>query len=158
MKPYLILVFFAFMTLTACNRNVLFDSNESVNEKGWSMYEKIIFELDIKDTVSKYNFALNLRHTTDYQHPNIVFFITTIYPDHSVTQKDTIECYLATPDGNWIGKGNGKIKDNRFWFARSVRFPQIGRYTFEIEQATRDTNLTGVSDIGLHIEKPNTTK
>jgi gliding motility-associated lipoprotein GldH len=138
---------------TACNSNVFFDESKKINKEKWNYNEKVMFELNVLDTVSKYNFAVNLRHTTDYPYSNILFFITTIYPDRSVTQRDTIECYVANSDGSWKGKGSSKIKDNRFWFARNVQFPQKGQYTFEIEQATRDTNLVGVSDVGLHIER-----
>jgi gliding motility-associated lipoprotein GldH len=150
---YILTTAILLLALTGCNSNVLFDRSESVNENGWkSKGEKIVFELDIKDTVTKFDFAINMRNTTDYSYSNIIFFVTTIYPDRSVTQRDTIECQVANPDGTWKGKGSGKLKDNRFWFARNVKFPQKGRYTFEIEQATRDTNLAGVSDVGLHIE------
>ncbi|MDR0790383.1 MAG: gliding motility lipoprotein GldH [Bacteroidales bacterium] len=152
MKRHYILLFFALVALSACNSNVLFDKNESIDDKGWSIGEKVSFELNIEDTITKYDFAINLRNTTDYPYSNVLFFITTIYPDNSVSRRDTVECYVANPDGSWKGKGSGKLKDNRFWFARSVQFLQKGNYTFEIEHAMRDTALTGLTDIGLHIE------
>ncbi|MDR0971767.1 MAG: gliding motility lipoprotein GldH [Bacteroidales bacterium] len=135
-----------------CNNNIVYDETQKVNEKGWNMNEKKIFKVDIQDTIQRYDFAINLRNTTQYKNSNIFFFIKTIYPDNSITLCDTIECYLTYLDGSWVGKGSGRLKDNRFWFSHSVTFPQKGEYVFEIQQATRDTNLIGISDIGIHIE------
>lgn len=140
---------------TSCNPDVVFDENKKVSEKGWNMNERIEFEVDIKDTLRLYDFAINLRNTTDYPNSNIFFFIKTIYPDGSITKCDTVECYVAYLDGTWTGKGSGRIKDNRFWFTQKVIFPMKGVYRFEVQQATRDTNLVGISDVGLHIEYHN---
>lgn len=150
----LTLVFVSYI-LISCNPNVVFDETKKVNEKGWNMNDIVEFEVEIKDTLRLYDFAINIRNTTDYPNSNIFFFIKTFYPDGSITKCDTVECYLAYLDGSWTGKGSGRIKDNRFWFTQKVIFPMKGTYRFELQQATRDTNLVGISDIGLHIEYHN---
>lgn len=144
-----ILISFIF---ASCNPNVVYDENKKINEKGWNMNDRVEFDVDVKDTLRLYDFAINLRNTVEYPNCNIFLFIKTTYPDGSITKCDTVECYLAYLDGTWTGKGSGRIKDNRFWFTQNVVFPQKGKYRFEIQQATRDTNLVGISDIGLHIE------
>lgn len=158
MKTYSIKILFVLMfvcLLASCNSNVIFDKNTKVDNKGWNMIDRKTFEVDIdqKDIAYDYKFAINLRHNTDYKYNNIFFFITTIYPDGSVTKRDTVECILSSLDGTWKGKGNSDIKDNRFWFAKNVKFAQKGKYIFKVEQATKDTLLQGVEDIGLHIER-----
>lgn len=139
----------------SCNSDVAFDKSSKIDTKGWNMTDRKAFEVELsqKDIAYSYRFAVNLRNTTEYKYNNIFFFVTTIYPDGSITRKDTIECILSNPDGTWKGKGNSYIKDNRFWFAQNVKFPQKGKYIFKIEQATKDTVLTGIKDVGLHIEK-----
>ncbi len=146
---------FVFIFLSSCNSNVMFDKSEKIKNSSWDMKEKKSFVVKVKDTDKPYTyrFALNIRNTTDYKYNNIFFFITTIYPDGSITKKDTIECELTYRDGTFKGKGNSDIKDNRFWFAQNVRFAQSGEYVFKIEQATKDTILEGIKDIGLHIER-----
>jgi len=52
-----------------------------------------------------------------------------------------------------VGKGTGKIRDNRILLKEHLRFPSRGDYTFEIEQAMRDISLKGIEDIGIRIEK-----
>jgi gliding motility-associated lipoprotein GldH len=47
----------------------------------------------------------------------------------------------------------GDIWDNRALFRERMRFPQSGRYTFEIEQAMRQNPLPQIMDVGLRIER-----
>ncbi|MBP3254155.1 MAG: gliding motility lipoprotein GldH [Bacteroidales bacterium] len=153
-KTLLALLLFAVL-FASCNSEVMYDSSSSIAKSQWNMNEAKMFTVKVsdKDIKRNYRFAINIRNTTDYKYNNIYFFITTVYPDRSITKRDTVECILAYPDGTWKGKGNSDIKDNRFWFAKNVKFPQVGEYVFKIEQATKDTVLLGVKDIGLHIEK-----
>ena len=151
----LIILFALLVTLVGCNPDLVYDENKEINPKGWNMNDRAEFEVEILDTMRLYDFAINVRNTIDYPKTNIFFFIKTTYPDGSITQRDTVECYLAYLDGSWTGKGSGRIKDNRFWFTQKVIFPQKGKYKFEIQQATRDTNLVGIANVGLHIEYHN---
>lgn len=139
----------------ACDGQVVYDENKKVDSEKWDMNDKLFYEVDIRDTAARYKVAVNVRNSTDYPYSNVYFFMNTILPDGSLTRRDTIECYLAYPDGTWKGKGSSKIKDNRFWIAKNVRFEQKGRYVFELYQATSDTLLKGIMDVGLHIEYQN---
>ena len=112
----------------------------------------ISYEVDITDTIKSYKLAINIRNTIEYPYSNIYFYMNTILPNGKVTKCDTIECYLAYPDGTWKGKGNSKIRDNRFWIAKNIKFEQKGKYTFELRQATIDSTLKGICDVGLHLE------
>jgi gliding motility-associated lipoprotein GldH len=67
--------------------------------------------------------------------------------------KDTLECELADYSGKWYGKGIGSVKFNRFMFRKGMRFRASGKYVFELEQAMRVRDLTGIRDIGLRVEK-----
>lgn len=151
LKLYFVLPLLLFLAVS-CNSKVVYDENKTVDSKSWKAEDKIFYEFDLKNTSSKYKIALNVRNTVDYPYNNIYFFMNTILPDGSITRTDTIECYLAYPDGTWKGKGSFDVKDNRFWIAKNVEFKQKGRYVFEIYQATSDSSLVGIRDVGLHIE------
>lgn len=142
----------ALVVFSSCNSKLVYDDNQQVSQDAWKTNDKLYYEVDIKDTTQAYKLAINIRNTTDYPYSNIYFYLNTILPDGKVTKKDTIECYLAYPDGTWKGKGSSKMKDNRFWIAKNVKFDQVGKYIFELRQATTDSTLKGISDIGLHIE------
>jgi gliding motility-associated lipoprotein GldH len=137
---------------SACNNNVVYDENKEVDQQAWKTIDKLYYEVDITDTIKDYKLAINIRNTIEYPYSNIFFYMNTILPNGKVTKCDTIECYLAYPDGTWKGKGSSKIRDNRFWIAKNIKFEQKGKYTFELRQATVDSTLKGICDVGLHLE------
>lgn len=137
---------------SACNNNVVYDENKEVDQQAWKTIDKLYYEVDITDTIKDYKLAINIRNAIEYPYSNIFFYMNTILPNGKVTKCDTIECYLAYPDGTWKGKGSSKIRDNRFWIAKNIKFEQKGKYTFELRQATIDSTLKGICDVGLHLE------
>ena len=137
---------------SACNNNVVYDENKEVDQQAWKTIDKLYYEVDITDTIKDYKLAINIRNTIEYPYSNIFFYMNTILPNGKVTKCDTIQCYLAYPDGTWKGKGSSKIRDNRFWIAKNIKFEQKGKYTFELRQATIDSTLKGICDVGLHLE------
>jgi len=143
---------FLVLLMASCNTGVFYDQNNEVDPDGWEQDKTEKFTVDIQDTLTAYDFYLNLRHTTDYKYSNIYFFITTEFPDGRMA-RDTIECMLADNKGKWYGKGSGKIKDNRILVRRNVLFGFPGKYTFSFEQAMRERRLKGVTDIGIRFEE-----
>jgi len=142
----------ALLVLISCNSDVLFDDTKRIPGDVWNQYEKVLFEVPVMDTVNRYKFYLNIRHNSDYRYSNIHLFISTLFPDGRKA-RDTVECILARPDGKWLGKGITGIKDNQVLLRTGLIFPEAGMYSFELEQAMRQENLEGITDIGLRIEK-----
>ena len=141
----------AFCILTACNNNVYYSEHIDVDEDGWNMYDEKHFNVDVDDIMHTFNFYVDLRNTNDYPYSNTFLFIKTTFPDGGIAL-DTMECPLANPDGQWYGKQSGKYIDNRYFLRKNVIFPDMGKYTFSIAQATRDTNIMGIKDVGIVIE------
>ena len=141
----------ALFTLCACNSGVYYSEHLDVDKDGWNMSDEKIFNVDVDDTLRLFNFYVDLRNTNDYPDCKTFLFVKTTFPDGGMAL-DTMECPLANPDGQWYGKHSGKYIDNRYFLRKNVIFPQKGRYTFAIAQATRDTNLVGVKDVGIVIE------
>ncbi len=56
-------------------------------------------------------------------------------------RKDTVNLILATPEGQWTGKGSGSIRELRLLYKSQTRFGQPGVYNFSIEQAMRKAEL-----------------
>jgi gliding motility-associated lipoprotein GldH len=78
-------------------------------------------------------------------------FLHTTFPDGNQTH-DTIELVLSYPDGRWIGKGSGSMRDNNILLNNNLHFPAKGNYRFEIEQAMRESVLEGITDVGIRFE------
>ena len=142
----LVLLFFASCTSESFNKRTV------IPEAEWRQEDRVAFDVDINDTVSLYRFGIGLRHLENYRYSNLFVFLHTRMPNGNVTH-DTIECTLATPEGRWIGKSSGSMRDRVVPLNDNLLFPMHGTYHFEIEQAMREPVLKGISDIGLYIEK-----
>lgn len=156
-NPAIKIIWYLFLLLpvlifVSCDQNGVFEKNETIPKAAWSASHKVGFDVEIKDSIQLYNFYLNLRHNTDYEYSNLYLFIGMTYPDGNYT-RDTIELILARPDGKWIGKGFGKLKENNILIKRGVVFPMTGNYRFEFEQAMRTQELKGIEDVGIRLEK-----
>ena len=138
------------VAITSCT-NDSFNRRTVIPEAEWRQEERVTFDVDIIDTVSAYAFGIGLRHLENYRYSNLFVFLHTRMPNGNVTH-DTIECTLATPEGRWIGKSSGSMRDLTVPLNENVMFPLSGTYHFEIEQAMREPVLKGISDIGLYIE------
>jgi len=139
------------LAFTACT-NDSFDKRTVIPEAEWRQEDRVAFDVDINDTVSGYEFGIGLRHLENYRYSNLFVFLHTRMPNGNLTH-DTIECTLATPQGRWIGKSSGSMRDLTVALNENLQFPLAGTYHFEIEQAMREPILKGIADIGLYIEK-----
>ena len=149
---FLASLWFLVFLFIACDSKRFYEENKVIPEGVWNRSNKIHFEVNNIDTTGHYTFFLNVRNSLDYPYCNLYLFLTTLFPDGN-TGKDTVECQLAEYSGKWYGTGAGSVKFNRFLFQKNVRFNYKGTYTFEVEQAMRVTDLKGITDIGIRIEK-----
>ena len=150
---HLTVLFFLFLLIfNSCGPGVLVDRNKKIENAVWKSADIIKFSVSIPDTLQLYNIYINIRNSTDYKYSNIFLFLKTFYPNRMYSI-DTIECLLADDSGKWLGKERGKMVDNRILFRRGIRFKLSGNYSFEFEQAMRDTDLNGIEDFGIRIEK-----
>lgn len=149
---HILIAMFAVVLLLSCNRNTVFQDMVAIPYSSWDVSHIILFETDMTDTLQLYEISLLIRNTTDYPYSNLFLFLDIIFPDNRML-RDTVECILAHKDGKWTGRGFGKIRSNEFLFRDEVWFPVKGTYSFRIQHGMRDTLLTGVSDVGIRIDK-----
>ena len=129
-----------------------FDQRKVIPEAKWATENRVPFDVTVNDTLGIYSFGMSLRHMENYRYSNLYVFLHTTMPNGNITH-DTIQCLLAAPDGRWVGKSSGSMRDLRVTLNPALRFPLTGTYHFEIEQAMREPVLKGISDVGLFIEK-----
>ena len=139
------------VVLSACHHQG-FDQRVVIPEAAWAVENRIPLDVTVNDTLGIYTFGLCLRHLENYRYSNLYIFLHTRMPNGNTTH-DTIQCLLATPEGRWVGKSSGSMRDVKITLNPNLRFPLEGSYHFEIEQAMREPVLKGISDIGLFIEK-----
>ena len=147
-----LLIALLIVVAVSCGKPPLIDKSMEVSETAWDVKEKLKIEVQIDDTTSTFNFYVNVRNTTDYKNSNFFLFIKTTFPNGQIAI-DTLECPLADMQGKWYGKGNGKIKDNKYLLKKNAIFSMKGKYLFEIEHAMREKQISGIKTIGFRIEK-----
>lgn len=143
---------FGGLLLVSCGKGVLYEQNARIEDDQWKSSKPALFEVIVEDTVQGYDFFINLRNTGDYRFSNMYLFIQTTFPDGK-TIRDTVECIMASPEGEWLGSGVGDLHEQSILFKRAVNFPSKGKYRFELTQAMRQDPLPGIADVGLRIEE-----
>ncbi|MBE0649318.1 MAG: gliding motility lipoprotein GldH [Bacteroidales bacterium] len=152
-KPLNVIPVLLVMLLVSCSSGVLFDQTANVDGH-WYKDNPKDFEVMVPDSLTTYNFYLNVRHTRDYGYSNLYLFLQTRFPNGHIT-RDTLQLILANNAGKWLGKGWGSVKEDQILLKRNLRFPMKGNYEFTIWQAMRADTLKGVRNIGLRFVRSN---
>ncbi len=150
-RSRLLVLALAVVTLIGC-RNILFQESRPVPNRIWEIGNTISFDVEVIDTMTGYDFYIDLRNEATYQYANIYMFVNTTFPSGK-TATDTVECFLADQSGRWLGSGLGDVVDNHILFKQNIRFPTAGTYTFAFEHGMRNEALPSIMDVGISIEK-----
>lgn len=151
MKKILPILTLMMMLFASCG-NGSYNERIIIPNAEWAQENKVTFDVAVSDSTCGYIFGLDMRHLENYRYSNLFVFLHTTFPNGNITH-DTIECTLAMPDGRWIGKSSGSMRDLHIPLNENLRFPLCGNYHFEIEQAMREPVLKGITDIGIFIEQ-----
>ncbi|MGY6562003.1 MAG: gliding motility lipoprotein GldH [Luteibaculaceae bacterium] len=139
------------LCFSACGNHSFFAETEDFSGKTWHVDNKPTFSFEVNDTISKFNFHIVLRNNEEYEYSNLFLFLKTDFPNNKYSI-DTLECILARPNGEWLGKGFGAVKTNKIIYAQAKRFPISGTYTITLEHAMRQEKITGILSAGITIE------
>ena len=139
------------ISIVSCDKSVYYDHNETIEKEEWRTDHILKYEIDIKDTMDVFNMFIHVRNQIDYAYCNLFLFVNTTFPNGQMA-KDTLECLLADQSGKWYGKGRGNYRDSKILFKPQLRFPLIGIYYIDIQQAMREEPLKGISNIGISLE------
>lgn len=145
-------IFLFIVLFSSCDRTKFYDESLSLENDKWPKDQAISFKINVVDTVGTYRFFINVRNNASYRNKNIYFFLTTEFPGGGMS-RDTINCMLAAKNGEWLGKGTGRYRDNRIPIRSNIRFPRAGIYTLSLNQAMREDVLEGISEAGVRLEK-----
>lgn len=102
------------LSLGACETNTAYHSYQHIPERGWAKDDTLFFPFPVTDSVSSYQFTVEVRNYDNYPYQDLFLFINrpnTVDSTRYVT--DTIKCVLAAR------QGNGKAQD----WAHSISLP-----------------------------------
>ncbi|HOP58066.1 MAG TPA: gliding motility lipoprotein GldH [Bacteroidales bacterium] len=138
----------------SCHSDLLFTDSVVMPGNTWELSHTPEFSMLVSDTAVNSNVHFTIRTGSDYPFRNIFLFVTTTSPDgQSIT--DTLQYDLADERGNWYGKGFGDVHELDLPYKTNVFFPLTGTWVFKISHGMRMTQLKGVYDFGIRVQKVN---
>lgn len=137
---------------SGCGENAVCQDSKMLPADGWRKNDLVSFDFDLTDTTGAYNVLVDIRNNNDYPFQNFWLFIHSVLPD-STEFSDTLNCVLADNYGRWLGKSSGSMYHVPVAFRISTKFPQTGKYHFDLVQGMRMDTLPGISEIGMRILK-----
>jgi gliding motility-associated lipoprotein GldH len=143
-----ILVFLCFFS---CSEKEVFSEFYSVENGSWDREKPAVFEINVNDTLSRYNLDLVVRNNDDYPFRNLWLFIDRENPDGTMVS-DSLNIELADVYGKWYGKGMS-LYSLSVSCGSDLQFPHSGNYVYNIRQGMRENPVKGISDIGLIFSK-----
>ena len=148
-----------FALLSSCETQTAYSEYKQLDNGVWQVEDTVQFSFSDLDLSKPYDVYLNLRNDNNFQYSNL-FLITELDYPNGETVSDTLEYEMALPDGSWLGKGFGSVKENKLWYRENIVFPDSGVYKLKISHAMRQngkvdgiSNLTGITDVGVEISK-----
>ena len=157
----IILILVLGVLFISCDSNRVFDEYKSITNNSWSQDHSINFKFEITDTISKNNLFINVRNSNQYQFSNL-YIISSINFPNGKKIVDTLQYEMTDKNGKFLGNGISEIKHSKLLLKENIIFPISGQYSFSIWQAMRKngevngvSQLQGISDVGLRIEKVN---
>jgi len=160
LKMHKILVaFLLFVCMASCGEGLVKSELKSTENAIWSKDNSVEFTFSEMDTLQAHDMFINVRNDNSFPYNNLFLIAKLEFPNgESVT--DTLEYEMALPDGTWLGKGYGSIKENKLWYKENIVFASSGVYTLRIAHAMRKNgdvngviNLEGITDVGFEIIK-----
>lgn len=146
---YIVFIFLGIINISCHSEvNYVMRENQDIPNMQWIFSEKPSFNIDIQDTNENYILGFCIRYNNDYPDANIYLFVHTQFPEGEKSI-DTLSIDLFYPDGTPTGSGK-YIKELNVNVSQ-VRFPQIGRYILDIEQASRRDTLQGIAAVGVYL-------
>lgn len=143
----------------SCNNNIVHSEYKAVEGAVWNKENSLEFSFSEIDSLQEYNVFINVRNDEKFPYSNL-FLIASLNTPAGKVIKDTLEYTMAMPDGTWLGKGSGSIKENKLWFKENIVFSNSGVYTIEVSHAMRKNGavsgiigLEGITDVGIEITK-----
>jgi len=153
--------FLVVILLASCNTNTIKSEYRSLKDGVWNKDNVLQFSFEEMDTVQAHDIFINVRNDNTFPYSNLFLIAALTTPEGEVI-KDTLEYTMALPDGTWLGKGSGSIKENKLWYKEDIVFSSSGVYTIDVSQAMRKNGnvsgiigLEGITDVGIEVIKSN---
>lgn len=133
----------------SCKGRSVFDRFVPISLDGWSKDSAVSFSFKTGNFPLRYDMILCLRNNRHYEFSNIFLFCTIEEPHFGTS--DTLQYALSDGKGKWLGRGFFDLKENLFYYKKSISLKKSTRYTIRIKHGMRREALLGIRDVGLRV-------
>ena len=138
---------------SSCTTLDTFERNVSIPNHAWDSDFKPEIEFEIKDTATRYNIFVVIRHSDAYRYNNIWINIYMQFPGDTI-RKQQLDIRLATDDRGWLGSGMDDIFEHRVLVTKEPQYLRTpGIYKFRLENIMREDPLEYIMNVGIRVEK-----
>lgn len=135
----------------SCGDNSIVNQSYEFSDETWKKSDKPKFTVDIKDTTKLYDFVFIVRTTTSYAYSNMWLFLNSKAPQGK-DSKEALQVKIADESGRWIGNKTGSSVEHYVKFSNR-KMPMKGKYTFRLELATVEKELSNVLDVSFTVRE-----
>lgn len=147
------LLLIAILLLSAsCGDKLLYTETVVIDEVGWHKDKPVEFDVVISDTLTAVNVGMTFTHSNDYPYANIWLFME-ITSDYGLSVVDTLDFFLAEPDGRWLGRKKGGEYVVSALYKHAVTMSRPGNYKFSITQGMRSDILPEIREFEFWISE-----
>lgn len=149
MRVYQLLLLLSLSVLIACE-SPYFESEKKIEDGVWTYDNPFTFTFHADDTLTTYDFNLEVSHLRSYPYQNIYLLVSTVFPDGDTIQ-DPFSVNLADKYGQWNGNCWGDECNLYVAIQSNVKFKSVGEHTLTFSQYTRQDSLRGINGLAFTI-------
>lgn len=128
----------------------MFSEDFTEDDAVWSYSEIKKTSFEVTDTVALHDLILDVEHSKDFQFQNLYFKIYTSFPSGN-EDVQTLPVNLADKLGKWYGRCGKKTCTVRINLQSQIHFTELGTYTLQFEQNSREKDLEGIHGLSFKL-------
>ena len=143
------------LILAACQNNIIYHSYAPVPLDGWDKSDTLVYTLPNSIPTGNYEAEIGIRYQESYPYRDIWLEVSHNTKDTLTYVTDTLQLFLVDEAGNKTGNGLCGLYQCDLPYKASIPIRTEGSArTFRIVHIMTDNPLTGISDIGIRLRKP----
>ncbi|MEA3496453.1 MAG: gliding motility lipoprotein GldH [Bacteroidota bacterium] len=151
-KIFALSILTSMILFSGCNKNVVFDKSQKIEDYIWNKQKIIEFDFDVNDTISTHLISFEIRHATHFMYDNLLVELIILTPSADTFSQD-ITLPIRDKEHEFKGKGAGDIWDISIPVFYDFNFPEKGKYKFQIKNAMPEAKTVAIMAVGIKIKK-----
>lgn len=145
-------LFFLLTGLCSCSSEYLYQSQQPIPAEQWMYQDSVRFQFQVPDTITRYDFYLDMEYDAAYPFQNLYLRLSTDYPNgRRLSKVRSFDLFDA--HGEVLGKSTSGHYRLRTPLQENAYFNAEGQYTVTVAQYTRLDSLPGIRAIGLAVAR-----